>query len=158
MNRINQNQDKFFKKVIEVYGVDLQKKLDPYPEGAFTLQRNLGLKYPVVGICDAGPGIHSTDMGYPAGISDEWLSRPAGLADLNAYALRIPDDAYNMYPTLRPGMFCVVSPNTECRSGDLAVIKFKDGTATIKEVHFKDDNIIELRSYNNKHEPKNGFT
>lgn len=143
---------KFFKKVLEVFGEDLLAEPNPYPAGAFPLPTSDGPQIPVVGICDAGMGI-SSELGYPPGYSDEWLSRPAGMRDLNAYAIRIPEGAHSMSPALKPGMFCIVSPNTECKSGDMAVVKFRDGCATIKEVYFKDSE-IELRSYNHDYETK----
>jgi|19_taG_2_1085344.scaffolds.fasta_scaffold00950_21 SOS-response transcriptional repressor LexA len=145
-------KDKFFKKVMEVFGEDLLAESTPHPAGAFPLPGTTGWRIPVIGICDAGTGI-SSSIGYPPGYSDEWLSRPAGLKDWDAYALRIPEGAYSMFPALKPGMFCVISPNTECKSGDMAVVQFRDGCSTIKEVHFK-NNEIELRAYNDDYETK----
>jgi len=102
---------------------------------------------PVVAIADAGEGIESLDGGYPVGYSDEYVSRPAGMRDPQAYAVRISNEARSMEPVLRPGMLCVVSPNLDCVSGDVVVCKFKNHNTTVKQMFVKDGEVL-LKSYN----------
>lgn len=106
-----------------------------------------GSMIPVVAVADAGPGIESYDKGFPAGFSDEYVSRPSGLKDVNAYCVRIKKDAESMSPVLRPGMLCIASPNTPPVSGDMAVVKLNNYARTIKVVHFNGDEVV-LKSYN----------
>ncbi len=102
---------------------------------------------PVIAITDAGDGIESTDQGYPTGYSDEYVSRPFGMNDPNAYAVRITDLADSMQPLLKPGMLCIASPNLECRNGDMVVVRTSDNNTRIKFIYFKNDKIV-LKSQN----------
>lgn len=107
---------------------------------------------PVVGITDAGPGLEAYDGDYPAGFSDEWVSRPHGLKDKSAFGLRIGPESDSMYPALKPGMLVVVSPNIGAKSGDMAFVKTKDGDSRIKEVQFGDNELILISYKNDKRE------
>ena len=107
---------------------------------------------PVLGIADAGKGIDSVDGGFPPGYSDEWLSRPQGMKDPNAYAVVIRSGAISMLPLLKPGMKLIASPNIECRSGDLAIIRLKNGDVTIKELKFSTEEVT-LIAWNVDYEP-----
>lgn len=107
---------------------------------------------PVLGIADAGKGTASADGGFPPGYADEWLSRPQGLKDPNAYAVVVRSGAISMLPMLKPGMKLIASPNIECRSGDLAIVRLKNGDVTIKEIKFSAEEVT-LIAWNVDHEP-----
>ena len=107
---------------------------------------------PVVGIADAGKGIDSIDGGFPSGYSDEWITRPQGMKDHQAYAVIIRTGAGSMLPLLKPGMKVIASPNLECKSGDLAIIRLKNGDTTIKELKFSIEEVT-LIAWNVDYEP-----
>ena len=135
------------KRILVEYSVILSNE-DVY---ANEIPRDMNL-IPVVGIADAGKGIDSLDNGFPPGYADEWLSRPQGLKDPNAYAVVIRSGAISMLPLLKPGMKVVASPNIECRSGDLAIIRLKNGDVTIKELKFSTEEVT-LIAWNVDYEP-----
>lgn len=118
----------------------------PEVPGSFAAPAEAGPMIPVIAVADAGRGIESTDQGYPQGFSDEYVSRPHGLTDANAYCIRVAKEAYSMEPVLRPGMLCIASPNLECQNGDMAVVKTKNFDTTIKLVYFKGSQVT-LKSY-----------
>lgn len=118
---------------------------------ALTLPSEEG-SIPVLGVADAGVGIEANDKEFPVGFSDEYVSRPHGLRDKNAFAVKVGQESMSMFPALKPGMLCVVSPNLECQSGDLALVKTKDGDTRIKEVRFNMDSITMLSYQNNQSE------
>ena len=136
------------KRILVEYSVILSNE-DVYTN---EIPRDMNL-IPVVGIADAGKGIDSLDNGFPPGYADEWLSRPQGLKDPNAYAVVIRSGAISMLPLLKPGMKVVASPNLQCRSGDLAIIKLKNDEATIKEIKFETDHVV-LTAWNPDYEPQ----
>ena len=135
------------KRILVKYAVILSNE-DTYTDER---PREMNL-IPVVGIADAGRGIDSLDNGFAPGYTDEWLSRPQGLKDPNAYAVVIRSGAISMLPLLKPGMKVVASPNLQCRSGDLAIIKLKNDQATIKEIKFETDHVV-LTAWNRDYEP-----
>ena len=134
---------------IDIFGVSVENITFEKEIGeAFSMPAEPGPKIPVVGISDAGTGILSTDSGYPPGISDEWVSRPAGLTDKSAFAVRIAEGAKSMHPVLRPGMLAIISPNLEWNNGDICLIKTVLGEVNVKAVHQMRDRSFELRSIN----------
>jgi len=71
---------------------------------------------PLIAETTAGKGIEFTDMGYPVGGYDELVASTC--QDKNAFAVKIEKFADSMLPSLKPGMRLIISPNTECVSGD----------------------------------------
>lgn len=138
------------KRILVKYSVILSNE-DIYSDEKPQTARDMSL-IPVLGITDAGKGIDSVDGGFPPGYADEWLSRPQGLKDPNAYAVVIRSGAISMLPLLKPGMKLIASPNIECRSGDLAIIRLKNGDVTIKELKFSNEEVT-LIAWNVDYEP-----
>jgi len=108
------------------------------PFGAHSFPAEKGL-IPVVGIAEAGTGIDGTDTG-----GDEFISRPHGLKDANAYAVVVVGDS--MKPALKPFTKVIASPNLEVQSGDLAIVRLKDDNVLIAEVRLGKN--ITLIKYN----------
>ena len=104
-------------------------------------------KLPVVGIAQAGPGIFSSDGDYPSGAADEYISRPHGIKDQNAFGIIVKDRS--MIPALRPQQRVVVSPNVLVENSDRVVVGLKNGKRLVAEWH-KHDGHVELIKYNGK--------
>lgn len=142
---------KFSKRMKEVFDIDIfglaVEDVIFERDKPFSMPAEAGQKIPVLGISDAGHGIQAEERGYPVGISDEWVSRPAGMKDGSAFAVRINDGSDSMYPALKPGMLVIVSPNLEWNNGDMCLIKTTEGDVNIKEVRQK-GRAIELSSIN----------
>jgi len=100
---------------------------------------------PVVGVAQAGPGIFSLDGDYPAGAADEYISRPHGVKDVNAFGIIVKDRS--MIPALRPQQRVVVSPNVPVENSDRVVVGLKNGKRLVAEWR-KLDSHIELVKYN----------
>ena len=114
-----------------------------YPDDAVIMKKEKGL-IPVVGLAQAGPGIISEDD-YPAGSGDEYLSRPHGLRDPQAFGVVVVDDS--MKPAFRHYQRIICSPNIEAQTGDRCVIGLKSGARLIAEVRFNGEE-IHLKKYN----------
>ena len=113
------------------------------PDDAIIMKKEKGL-IPVVGLAQAGPGILSEDD-YPAGSGDEYLSRPHGLRDSQAFGVVVVDDS--MRPAFRHHQRIICSPNIEAQTGDRCVIGLKTGERLIAKVRFDGDK-IQLKKYN----------
>ena len=114
-----------------------------YPDDAVIMKKEKGL-IPVVGLAQAGPGIISEDD-YPPGAGDEYLSRPHGLRDPQAFGVVVVDDS--MKPAFRHYQRIICSPNIEAQTGDRCVIGLKSGARLIAEVRFNGEE-IHLKKYN----------
>ena len=115
------------------------------PDDAIIMKKEKGL-IPVVGLAQAGPGILSEDD-YPAGVGDEYLSRPHGLRDPQAFGVIVLDNS--MEPAFYHHQRVICSPNVEAQSGDRCVVGLKNGDKLIAELNKSGDNII-LKKYNAK--------
>jgi len=113
------------------------------PDDAIIMKKEKGL-IPVVGLAQAGPGIISEDD-YPVGSGDEYLSRPHGLRDSQAFGVVVVDDS--MRPAFRHHQRIICSPNIEAQTGDRCVIGLKTGERLIAKVRFDGDK-IQLKKYN----------
>jgi phage repressor protein C with HTH and peptisase S24 domain len=113
------------------------------PDDAVIMKKEKGL-IPVVGLAQAGPGIISEDD-YPPGAGDEYLSRPHGLRDSQAFGVVVVDDS--MKPAFRHYQRIICSPNIEAQTGDRCVIGLKSGERLIAEVRFNGEE-IHLKKYN----------
>ena len=114
-----------------------------YPDDAVIMKKEKGL-IPVVGLAQAGPGIISEDD-YPAGSGDEYLSRPHGLRDSQAFGVVVVDDS--MKPAFRHHQRIICSPNIEAQTGDRCVVGLRSGERLIAEVRFNGEE-IHLKKYN----------
>ena len=114
-----------------------------YPDDAVLMPKEKGL-IPVVGLAQAGPGIISEED-YPAGYGDEYLSRPHGLRDPQAFGVIVVDDS--MKPAFRHHQRVICSPNIDAGTGDRCVIGLKTGEKLIAEVRFDGDD-LHLKKYN----------
>jgi phage repressor protein C with HTH and peptisase S24 domain len=132
----------------KVAGQIPQKYLNPIgidmSDDKLSMPAEIG-KLPVVGIAQAGPGIFSTDGDYPPGDADEYISRPHGIKDTQAFGIIVKDRS--MMPAFRNQQRVVVSPNVQVENSDRVVVGLKDGKRLIAEWHKKDGH-VELVKYN----------
>ena len=106
---------------------------------------------PVIALVAAGR-MEFTDQGWGADASDQWLSRPYGFLDKNAYACRVEGDS--MMPYLMPGMLIVASPNIPIENianGDLVIVKTSDMNVSVKVLH-RSKNSLSFESWNEKYD------
>jgi len=104
-------------------------------------------KLPVVGVAQAGKGIFSGDGDYPNGAADEYISRPHGVKDVNAFGVIVKDRS--MTPAIRPQQRVIVSPNVTLENSDRAVVGLKNGRKLVAEWH-KDKDRVKLVKYNDE--------
>jgi len=132
----------------KVAGQIPQKYLNPIgidmSDDKLSMPAEIG-KLPVVGIAQAGPGIFSTDGDYPPGDADEYISRPHGIKDTQAFGIIVKDRS--MMPAFRNQQRVVVSPNVQVENSDRVVVGLRDGKRLIAEWHKKDGH-VELIKYN----------
>lgn len=105
---------------------------------------------PVIGSAIATPNGagYFTDMGLPAGGSDEFVPFPS--RDVEAYAVKVRGDS--MTPRIRPGDLIVVEPNTAATPGDDVLVKLSDGRKMVKQMLFKRAGHYHFASVNGAHE------
>ena len=112
---------------------------------------------PIINKVAAGYPREFTDLGYPAGIADEYLSVPAEMADPNAFALRVVGDS--MAPTYRQGEVVIFSPAAPVHSGDDCFVRFAPGSgpgedeSTFKRVFFDGPDQVRLQPLNEHYAP-----
>lgn len=74
-----------------------------------------------------------TDLGYPAGIADQYVRVP-GLTDKDAFACRVVGDS--MLPEYREGDIVVFSPAREVKSGMDCLARLEpDAETTFKRIY-----------------------
>ena len=112
---------------------------------------------PVINKVAAGYPQEFTDLGYPVGIADEYVTVPAELSDPNAFAVRVVGDS--MQPKYHEGDIVIFSPATAVRSGDDCFVRFamsggpSDGESTFKRVFFDAEESIRLQPINERYAP-----
>ena len=112
---------------------------------------------PVINKVAAGYPREFTDLGYPVGIADEYVTVPAELSDPSAFAVRVVGDS--MEPKYHEGDIVIFSPAAKVRSGDDCFVRFamaggpSDGESTFKRVFFDSDGQIRLQPLNEQHAP-----
>jgi repressor LexA len=89
---------------------------------------------PVINRVSAGYPKDFTDLSYPRGIADEYVSCP-DLHDRDAFAARVHGDS--MVPKYSQGDIVIFSPAAAPREGDDCFVRFKDGQTTFKRVFFE---------------------
>ncbi len=110
---------------------------------------------PVINRISAGYPRDFTDLSYPRGVADSYVSCP-DLADPDAFAARVHGDS--MTPKYREGDIVIFSPKANVRSGDDAFVRFEDGQTTFKRVFFEADEneqpVIRLQPRNERYRPQ----
>ena len=110
---------------------------------------------PVINRVSAGYPKDFTDLSYPRGIADEYVSCP-DLHDRDAFAARVYGDS--MVPKYREGDIVIFSPTVPAREGDDCFVRFKDGQTTFKRVFFESGengaSILRLQPRNERYRPQ----
>ncbi len=110
---------------------------------------------PIINRVSAGYPRDFTDLSYPRGIADSYVSCP-DLPDPDAFAARVHGDS--MTPKYREGDIVIFSPAALCRGGDDCFVRFDDAQTTFKRIFFEsDDNnaeMIRLQPRNEKYRPR----
>jgi phage repressor protein C with HTH and peptisase S24 domain/transcriptional regulator with XRE-family HTH domain len=89
---------------------------------------------PVINRVSAGYPKDFTDLAYPRGVADQYVSCP-DVADRDAFAARVHGDS--MVPKYREGDIVIFSPAAAPRNGDDCFVRFEDGHTTFKRVFFE---------------------
>lgn len=110
---------------------------------------------PVINRVSAGYPKDFTDLSYPKGAADTYVSCP-DVSDPDAFAARVSGDS--MTPKYREGDIVIFSPRATVRDGDDAFVRFEDGQTTFKLVFFSQDDdgaaVVRLQARNEKYPPK----
>jgi phage repressor protein C with HTH and peptisase S24 domain/DNA-binding XRE family transcriptional regulator len=112
----------------------------------------LGERIPVINKVAAGYPTEFTDLGYPAGVADEYVFCP-GVDDANAFAIRVCGDS--MEPRYREGDILIISPGTPVHSGDDCFIRIEaTHESTFKRVFFDEEETVRLQPLNERYPPQ----
>jgi repressor LexA len=119
-------------------------------------ERPLHGRVPIINRVAAGPPSEFTDMDYPPGVADDYLSTPPGLADPHAFAVAIEGDS--MVPHYREGDIVLFSPAAPVTSGDDCYVRFAAECrtaqgATFKRIYFDSDTAARLQPLNDQYPP-----
>ncbi|MCS7034906.1 MAG: XRE family transcriptional regulator [Phycisphaerae bacterium] len=110
---------------------------------------------PIINKVAAGYPRDFTDLSYPRGIADEYLSCPE-VNDSDAFAARVHGDS--MSPKYAEGDIVVFSPAAPAKDGDDCFVRFEDGQTTFKRVFFETDDsnraVIRLQPRNERYRPQ----
>jgi repressor LexA len=109
---------------------------------------------PLINSVAAGYPHEFTDLGYPAGVADDYVRVP-GLTDRDAFACRVVGDS--MLPEYREGDIVVFSPHRPVKSGLDCLARLEpDSQTTFKRVYLEDlegRQVIRLQPLNPKYAP-----
>ena len=127
--------------------------------GADRVERQAGgvRRVPIINKVAAGYPQEFTDLGYPVGIADEYVTVPLEMDDPNAFAVRVVGDS--MEPRYHEGDIVILSPAVQVRTGDDCFVRFAmvglatDGESTFKRVFFDSEDAIRLQPLNERHAP-----
>jgi len=114
-------------------------------------------RIPVINKVAAGYPVEFTDLGYPVGMADEYVSGPAELEDPNAFGVRVVGDS--MEPKYHEGDVVIFSPAAEVKSGDDCFVRYSlgarpnDSEATFKRVFFDSKDQVRLQALNEQYAP-----
>ena len=110
---------------------------------------------PVINRVSAGYPKDFTDLSYPRGVADDYVSCP-DLNDRHAFAARVHGDS--MIPKYRQGDIVIFSPALVPREGDDCFVRFADGQTTFKRVFFESGEngspVLRLQPRNEKYRPQ----
>ncbi|WP_144409777.1 S24 family peptidase [Cupriavidus basilensis] len=104
-------------------------------------------RIPVVGMAQLGDNGHFSDIEYPVGHGDGFLTFPTN--DPDAYGLRCNGDS--MRPRIKHNEFVVIEPNRAITNGDEVLVKSQDGRVMVKELAYVRDGVVHLSSVNERH-------
>jgi len=110
-------------------------------------------RIPIINKTAAGYPQEFTDLDYPVGIADSYISVP-DITDPNAFGFYVYGDS--MEPDFPDGTLLIASPNTIPFDGDPCFVRFSpvckvDG-CTFKRAYFTKDNRIRLVPINRRYE------
>jgi phage repressor protein C with HTH and peptisase S24 domain/DNA-binding transcriptional regulator YiaG len=114
-------------------------------------------RIPVINKVAAGYPQEFTDLGYPVGIADEYVTAPEEMSDPNAFAARVVGDS--MEPKYSEGDLVIFSPAAAVESGDDCFVRFavtggkSDGETTFKRVFHDAEDCVRLQPVNEKYAP-----
>lgn len=107
---------------------------------------------PVINKVSAGYPKDFTDLSYPRGVADDYVSCP-DVRDPDAFAARVHGDS--MTPRYAEGDIVIFSPAASPREGDDCFVRFDDGTTYFKRVFFETDDagraVLRLQPRNEKY-------
>ncbi len=110
---------------------------------------------PVINKVSAGYPKDFTDMSYPKGVADDYVSCP-DVRDTDAFAARVHGDS--MTPKYQQGDIVIFSPSATCKDGDDCFVRFEDGQTTFKRAFFETTeegvSVIRLQPRNEKYRPQ----
>ena len=110
---------------------------------------------PVINRVSAGYPKDFTDLSYPRGVADDYVSCP-DLNDRSAFAARVSGDS--MTPKYREGDIVIFSPALAAREGDDCFVRFQDGQTTFKRVFFESGeggaSVLRLQPRNERYRPQ----
>ena len=112
---------------------------------------------PIINKVAAGYPQEFTDLGYPVGVADDYVSVPAELDDPNAFAVRVVGDS--MQPKYHAGDIVIFSPAANVDSGADCFVRFavtggpRDDEVTFKRVFFDPGDTIRLQPINEQYAP-----
>lgn len=109
-----------------------------------------GRAIPIVSMARADAGGSFDANGFPMG-NDETVRFP-GNVESGAYALEIAGDS--MTPVFRAGDVVIVQPGADVRRGDRVVVRTRAGEVMAKLLGRRNDQSVELISFNPDHPPK----
>lgn len=108
---------------------------------------------PVINKVAAGYPQDFTDLDYPVGVAEEYISVP-DVSDPNAFAFYVHGDS--MQPQFPPGTLLIASPNTASFDGDPCFVRFsatsKVSGCTFKQVYFMRNGRIRLVPMNHSYQ------
>jgi len=126
----------------------LQEMVDHRAGNVETLSTNA---VPVINRVSAGYPKDFTDLSYPRGVADDYLSCP-DVHDKDAFAARVHGDS--MFPKYTEGDIVIFSPALNPKNGDDCFVRFEDGHTTFKRAFFETDkgiSVIRLQPRNEKY-------
>jgi len=114
-------------------------------------------RVPIINKVAAGYPQEFTDLGYPVGIADDYVTVPAEMGDPSAFAVRVVGDS--MEPRYHEGDIVILSPAAQVRSGDDCFVRFamagglNEGETTFKRVFFDAEDRLRLQPLNEQYAP-----
>jgi len=114
------------------------------------------MEIPLINKVAAGYPAGFTDLGYPAGIADEYVRSP-DVDDPDAFAARVVGDS--MEPQYRQGDIVVFSPARTVRDGMDCFVRLEpDHESTFKRIYFETDDaggeLIRIQPINSSYPPR----
>jgi SOS-response transcriptional repressor LexA len=130
----------------------LQELVDRSAGNAEPLTSRATSGVPVVNRVSAGYPRDFTDLNYPRGVADDYVSCPE-VQDRDAFAARVHGDS--MTPKYREGDIVIFSPASAPANGSDCFVRFEDGQTTFKRIFFENNEagreMIRLQPRNEKY-------